>query len=144
MCVCVCVCVWEWVCVCVWCVCVCVCVCVCTYLPISWGQIGTQKWAKPDKSTHTHTHTKPFEDVLICKTVFFAICEHTAGYKGEELIRDVSDGIKYSILHYITPCDTVYRGITMVETAHYYNSSEKCSCSVDSVIYHTALTVNSV
>ncbi len=32
----------------------------------------------------------------------------------------------------------------MVETAHYYNSSEKCSYSIDSVICHTALPVNSV
>ncbi len=41
---------------------------------------------------HTHTHTqKDFEDVLVCKTVCFAICEHTTGYKGEELIRDVSE-----------------------------------------------------
>ncbi len=40
----------------------------------------------------------------------FAICEHTEGYKGEKLIRDVSeegmmasDGIKYSILLGLSP-----------------------------------------
>ncbi len=132
-----------------------VCVCICAYLPIFWAQIGTQKWAKPDKITHTQKKKKKKKTlrtssfVKLCVLPFVNTQQDTRERNWSVIDqrcirRRETDGIKYSILHHITPLDTVYRSITMVETAHYYNSSEKCSYSVDSVICHTALTVNSV
>ncbi len=130
----------------------CVCVCVCTQklVPRSEQNLTqithTHTCTHAHTHTHTHTHTHPLRMSSFVK-LCFVICEHTAGYKGEELIRDVSEEVRQmasNTAFYITPCDTVYRGINMVETAHCFNSSENCSYSVDPVICHTALTVNSV